>query len=958
MIKFFRLIIPFVLSCEINAQINEATQILLASEDSSRFGITSKLNKNWSEGGVFFGLEPTQEIKELRTENTKKFDIGNGKRQVIVGGPFHYKDSQENWQDIDLQIKLQSNSVYGFINTENRFESFFSNDLAVGARVKFKKIELDFGINPRIFSNNWQPISKAKTKTSVLNNVLKYNDLYENIDLEYKLSTHQLFHQITFRNSEVFKGLSIENEFLDIEEIIHLPPNCLMTDSFGPLISNRKIHGIINLVVNNDTLFSILPSRIWDSTFQGNIFETYGIENSASSAYLSLNSYIEILSSTSIKLITKIPTKWLFEKSRVFPIKFDPTINIGNSSSFNTGYRYPLNTCRARRISQILFLKNDINAFGKNSLGKITDIEFYQNSNNGLSNSNVTVKMQEVSWSAMTTPTLTSSGWTTCYGPSSRDYRSGGSNTWRNLPLTTQFTFTNTNNLLVEVSFNNCGNSPAYSSGCSCSNTYPGGNWNFLSASYNGHRWAFSNDCNSPPSGTGCGNGVEGNPAYGAFIPATRITITAACINWSVTPSSQSVPASGSSYSAQVGASGIAGNGCSYSLKFNDSWIRFSKFNSNGYFDYIVDQNTTSSSRTGTISINNFTDDINNIVTLTINQSGSSSCSSPSATVNDKSGTGTVSMTCSGTGGSGGSYLYKWYSGTSCSGSVLGTSSTLNVTSSGYYTCKVYISGYESTCYSCDYGYANVSSPCNPPSISAYSNSPVTVGNTLYLYSTFISGATYTWTGPNGYTSTAQNPIRNNTSLLMSGNYCVVASVGTCSSSQSCVSVKINAISPLANFSSNKNNISAGSSINFFDISSNSPTSWTWTFNGGSPSYSSNQHPTGIKYNTPGQYKVSLTVCNTATSNPCNSKTINGYITVSSTATTQAQPNDDYFIRNEHPNATVVDPIQIGTGTYKYNHTDFSIPSIAGQIVFRRSYNSRNYLFDGPIGFGWTHSFI
>ena len=88
-------------------------------------------------------------------------------------------------------------------------------------------------------------------------------------------------------------------------------------------------------------------------------------------------------------------------------------------------------------------------------------------------------------------------------------------------------------------------------------------------------------------------------------------------------------------------------------------------------------------------------------------------CSTPTAIVNDISGSGSVTLSCGTTGGSGGTILYKWYNGTSCSGSVLGTSSTYTATTSGYYTCKAYISGYESTCYSCDYGYATINTSCS-----------------------------------------------------------------------------------------------------------------------------------------------------------------------------------------------------------------------------------------------------
>lgn len=50
--------------------------------------------------------------------------------------------------------------------------------------------------------------------------------------------------------------------------------------------------------------------------------------------------------------------------------------------------------------------------------------------------------------------------------------------------------------------------------------------------------------------------------------------------------------------------------------------------------------------------------------------------------------------------------------------------------------------------------------------------------------------------------------------------------------------------------------------VYFQDQSTNNPTSWNWFFNGGTPNSSTDQHPQGIVYNTPGQYTVTLTTTN------------------------------------------------------------------------------------------------
>ena len=81
---------------------------------------------------------------------------------------------------------------------------------------------------------------------------------------------------------------------------------------------------------------------------------------------------------------------------------------------------------------------------------------------------------------------------------------------------------------------------------------------------------------------------------------------------------------------------------------------------------------------------------------------------------------------------------------------------------------------------------------------------------------------------------------------------------------------------PVANFSANETTVMVGNTVNFSDASSYSPTSWSWTFEGGTPSSSTSQNPT-VTYNTLGTYDVSLTVTN-AEGNDTETKT--SYINV------------------------------------------------------------------------------
>ncbi|WP_141241738.1 PKD domain-containing protein, partial [Methanosarcina spelaei] len=80
---------------------------------------------------------------------------------------------------------------------------------------------------------------------------------------------------------------------------------------------------------------------------------------------------------------------------------------------------------------------------------------------------------------------------------------------------------------------------------------------------------------------------------------------------------------------------------------------------------------------------------------------------------------------------------------------------------------------------------------------------------------------------------------------------------------------------PVAAFYASPRSGKAPLNVQFTDKSSNSPTSWKWSFGDGT--YSTSKSP-AHKYSKAGKYTVSLTVKNAKGS---NTKTMSGYIIVS-----------------------------------------------------------------------------
>ena len=84
---------------------------------------------------------------------------------------------------------------------------------------------------------------------------------------------------------------------------------------------------------------------------------------------------------------------------------------------------------------------------------------------------------------------------------------------------------------------------------------------------------------------------------------------------------------------------------------------------------------------------------------------------------------------------------------------------------------------------------------------------------------------------------------------------------------------------PVADFAASRINICVGECISFTDLSTGTPTSWAWTFTGGTPGTSTVQNPPSVCYNTAGTYQVQLIATNV---NGSNTMTKTAYITVSS----------------------------------------------------------------------------
>lgn len=145
-------------------------------------------------------------------------------------------------------------------------------------------------------------------------------------------------------------------------------------------------------------------------------------------------------------------------------------------------------------------------------------------------------------------------------------------------------------------------------------------------------------------------------------------------------------------------------------------------------------------------------------------------------------------------------YTYQW-SGPNGFTSTLAQPSinTVSLLNSGIYQVQVSSPGC-GTIHRSLHAVINVS-----PNINPGSNSPICQGQVLFLSTNTISGATYSWSGPNGYVSTNQNPGISNAQPTQSGIYTLTLNSLSCGSF------------------STTTNVIVGSSLTGVNILSNSP---------------------------------------------------------------------------------------------------------------------------------------
>jgi bacillolysin len=210
-------------------------------------------------------------------------------------------------------------------------------------------------------------------------------------------------------------------------------------------------------------------------------------------------------------------------------------------------------------------------------------------------------------------------------------------------------------------------------------------------------------------------------------------------------------PASATTFCAggSVVLNGNTGSGLSYSWLLNGTLIAGATASSytasaSGTYRFIMTNSVGVADTSVGVTVT-----VNPGPTATTTPTGSTSiCSGNSLTINASTGTG---------------YSYQWlFNGSNIPGA---TSSSYTASAQGFYNVQVTAAG-------CGTLSANVDLTVNPlPAANAGGDFTVCTGSTINLTAVTLAGVTYSWAGPNGFSSTTQNPSIANAQSINQGTY-------------------------------------------------------------------------------------------------------------------------------------------------------------------------------------------
>ena len=312
---------------------------------------TKFLHSEWSEKGLFHPYKPSDEVTQLRTEHSKTFRNPDGSFTALMLSDLHYLNENNEWKEIDSRLTKNfdnTNTTYDLVNKTNRFHtSFTSNNAVQGYSVTKNKVTAKFGSNVQIdiVDNAGGVIASMNrnnsTNSTVIDDrIVRYTSAFSGgIDEEFVTLKRGVEHGFLLNNPTSFSAYA--GNKIRISEKIELPEGAVV------LFNNDKVvQGMVNtkeftIQLSDGSVYAqYLPVVIYDGSVSyeeilmlaetpSSYFETQydkqGKVIDRSSIFITSDYTLQLIGNELV-VSYNVPTSWLLEANRAFPVYVDPTV--------------------------------------------------------------------------------------------------------------------------------------------------------------------------------------------------------------------------------------------------------------------------------------------------------------------------------------------------------------------------------------------------------------------------------------------------------------------------------------------------------------------------------------------------------------------------------------------------------------------------------------------------------
>lgn len=282
-----------------------------------------------------------KEIVELRTENSKHFDMGDGTYQAVTYSyPVHRKDASGKWKDIDNTLsaqKISTSTMYVTGDLRVKFASKFSSAASLitltenGYIIDMSFVSPNEGVVSTATVDNFKASNELITANRVSENIdepsnydststVKYKNVKTNVDLEYVLYSN-----------DVKEDIIVNGKCTDYTYTFRIKLNNLAAE-----LDNSGMVYFRDLLTNEVKYLIPLP-YMYDADGNVSYDVVYQLKEIDADTY---------------ELIVIADSKWIDSEERVFPVVIDPTIssttgltcdtyvNATDSTTKDTNYGY------------------------------------------------------------------------------------------------------------------------------------------------------------------------------------------------------------------------------------------------------------------------------------------------------------------------------------------------------------------------------------------------------------------------------------------------------------------------------------------------------------------------------------------------------------------------------------------------------------------------------------------